>query len=148
MVSKLRVTAFALILVLALTGTTQAGERPETETYEDQLLGPVPPTEDDDCRDWNQCQEYRGIAIADINVSDVMESDDGEGGYNLIDQSMQGLLTTWTLCKYTQDKVRLNCDYDIHMLSKKGGDLPNDTRHLRVMVEDGIAPEYWLKVMN
>lgn len=149
---KTRGTAISLTVLLAFTGLSlPSTAESDRHIYEGHLLWSIPETEKEDCRVWSNCDRYQGIALTDVDITHVMEDDDEEaqaGAYMLFDPGLTGLLTEWTLCKYTADKALLGCDYNLWSNGKKGGDLPDETRHLRLIAMDGVAPEYWLKVAN
>lgn len=147
---KTRGAAISLTVLLALTGLgLQSVAESDDHKYQGQLLWSIPETEDEDCREWSNCDRYQGIAMTDVDITHVMEDDDAEdGAYMLVDPGLTGALTDWTLCKYTEDKALLDCDYHLHSTGKKGGDLPDETRYVRLIAMDGVAPEYWLKVVN
>lgn len=139
-----------LAMALLSVNGAVAKEAATTETYRGQLLGSVPDGDNyEECAHWDNCQEMRGVSITDIDVSEVVSSDDDKAGYNLWDLSLTGYLTVWHLCKYDEqdgEMSLLHCDWDLYIPYNKGGELPAETDHVRIIVDQGVTPEYYFKV--
>lgn len=141
---------FAVIslALVSLSGTAAAGDS-EGQEWEGSLVAQLPDTDEyRDCHQWSECQDLRGIAIKDFDVSNVTEGYD-EASYTLYDPSLTGLVTLWHFCMYEEQSGQmelLDCDWNLHAYWKKGGDLDPDSDAVRIMVERGATSDYWLEV--
>lgn len=148
--ARVVLAAAVVLLVASLSATPVAADDWASETWTGQLLTPLVETDGfEDCHVWSNCQELRGIALEDINVTEVMEEaveNNLSDRYGLNDPSLPGFLTVWRLCKYDANHTLIECDGNIVDPWKQGGDMPAETRHVRLIVDQGALPEYRLTV--
>lgn len=139
----------AALVLVSLTGTAAAGDNGGNQEWQGTLVSEIPDTSQyQDCYKWHKCQELRGIAIKDFDVSSVTEGYD-EAGFTLYDPSLSGLVTVWHLCMYEEQSGQmelLDCHTNLYYYSEKGGDLHPDSDAVRLMVERGATSEYFFEV--
>lgn len=149
--SRVGLLAVVVALVISSAGLPAVAGDWDTERWRGQLVSPPPDDREYyECQEWSDCHDLRGVSIEDLNVTSLMEGasddEDEENRYTLHDTSLQGILSVWGFCMYDENHTLLKCDWNLREPWKKGGEIPAETRYVRILVQQGVAPEYSLSI--
>lgn len=139
----------AVLLVMVPLGSaslTPYSDRVYRASWEHLLL-PLPENDDSDCEEFDGCPEdIKGVAYDDHHVGPHIDGADEDPYYIFRSYGEAYGLTynevlAWELCMYDSQKDLIGCDQHEGEWYNTGR-LDVDTEHVRVILRQGLDPNY------